>query len=317
MDWTIKQTADFLMESDRITILCHRKPDGDALGSGFALYYALSALGKQARVLCSDGYPDLYRGILYEEYTPGRFEEETVISVDLASEPLLGTLRGEYEGRIYLAIDHHGSNTHYAENTCLQADRAAAAELIYEIIREMGVPVTEQIALCIYTGITTDTGCFRFSNTNGKTMRIAAELLDGGLDPQRVIVPLFESKSPARVAFESLLMSRIRYYYEGKCAVVAVDAPTQDRFCLADYDLEGLPTISREITGVYAGLTIRERDGECRVSLRTMPPMDASAVCAHFGGGGHLRAAGCIIRGSIAEAEEKLVAVIGSYLPKN
>ncbi len=314
MKATMADAARLLRERDFITILCHRKPDGDTLGSGFALYHALRQLGKTCRVRCADGFPALY-GFLADGYAPEEFEEQTVVAVDIASLSLLGALREEYEGRVDLTVDHHRSNECFAKENWVDGDAAAVAEMIWDLARELEAEITPQIAVCIYTGIVTDTGCFRYSNTTPNSLRIAARLIEEGLDTQPIIRAMFESKSPRRMAFESQVLSGIRYYGGGRCAVISTDQALQEEFQLDDYDLEGISALPRQIVGVLVGVTIRQADGECRVSLRTNPPVDASAICAVFGGGGHLRAAGCTIPGTVEEAERVLVAEIERHLP--
>lgn len=312
MNSTMATIAQRLLEGDRITILCHRKPDGDTLGSGFALYYALRQLGKTCRVRCADDFPPLY-GFLFGDYVPQEFEEELVVAVDVASLPLLGALQDEYQGRVDLVVDHHRSNEGFARESWVQ-EASATAEMIWDLIEALGVEPTPQIAACVYTGLITDTGCFRYSNTTPHALRIAARILEGGLDTQPIIQAMFESKSPRRLALESLVLSRIRYYCQNRCAVIATDRAMQQEYQLDDYDLEGLSGLPRQITGVLVGVTIREGEGECRVSLRTNPPVDASAICAAFGGGGHLRAAGCTIPGTVAEAEQQLLSEVRRHL---
>lgn len=314
MKSTMAAIAQRLREGDCITILCHRKPDGDTLGSGFALYYALRQLGKTCRVRCADDFPPLYN-FLFGQYRPEEFEEQMVVAVDVASLPLLGSLREEYEGRIDLTVDHHYSNECFARENWVE-EAAAAAEMVWELIRALGVRPTPQIAACIYTGLVTDTGCFRYTNTTPRALRIAAEILEGGLDTQPIIQAMFESKTPGRLALESLVLSRIRYYCQDRCAVISTDRAMQQEYQLDDYDLEGLSGLPRQIAGVLVGVTIREAEGECRVSLRTNAPVDASAICAAFGGGGHLRAAGCTIPGAADQAEQLLVAEVSRHLDR-
>ena len=314
MEVTAKQAAQFLAKRDGITILCHRRPDGDTLGSAFALYHALTGLGKRARVCCADGYPPLYHFLLGDYRHPQEFSEETVVAVDVASPALLGGLEEEYRGRVDLTVDHHQSNQRFASLNWVEGQASSTAEMIFALLGEWGIVPQPPVDACLYTGLITDTGCFRFSNTTPRALRAAAELLEGGLDPQPIVAAMFETKSRQRVAFESLVLSQMRYYWEGRCAVISTNDALQAEYGLDDYQLEGLSALPRQIQGVLVGVTIREHQGECRVSLRTNPPADASAICQAFGGGGHLRAAGCTILGNAAQAENQLVAEIGRRL---
>ena len=156
----VSRVAEILMQRDNITLLCHRRPDGDTVGSAFALYYALQMLGKEVRVLCADPLPEMYR-YLYPDYTPSRVLEwpvEYVVAVDVATADLLGGLEEKYGQMVDLCIDHHPSNTDYAALTCLWAGAAACAEPAAAIIKAIGLPVAGRIAECLYTGLATDTG---------------------------------------------------------------------------------------------------------------------------------------------------------------
>ena len=315
MEITVKEAAGRLLAQDHITILCHGRPDGDTLGSGFALWHALTSLGKKARVLCNDGLPRRYE-FLAPGYEPGDFEEKYVVAVDVASPPLLGDLEAAYGKRVDLCIDHHPSNARYAAELVLQDTAAATAEIIWELLKEMevGMPGNGPVARCLYTGIATDTGCFRFSNTTPRCLRIAAELVESGLDTQPVNTAMFESKSRGRVALEAQVTGGIQYFFDFRCAVLTVPRKLQERLGVDDCEMEGLASVPREIRGVWVGITIREKEDGCRVSLRTTCQADASRICAAFGGGGHLRAAGCTIQADSAQARDLLLQEVAKEL---
>ena len=166
----VQQMAQRLLAADNILILCHKNPDGDTIGCGSALYYALKALEKTTAVLCSDDIPSRY-AFTNPRLFKGEFEPCTVIAVDVAGLQLFGENNGvpQYARHVDLCIDHHAGNNGYADFTLLDAGAAAAAELLYQVIVEMGVTITPHIADCLYTGIATDTGCFKFSSTTANT----------------------------------------------------------------------------------------------------------------------------------------------------
>lgn len=311
MEITLQQAARQLLEQDHITILCHRKPDGDTTGSALALYEALSGLGKKVRIRCGDPFPEQFSFLTQAYEEPGEFQEQFIVAVDVASAPLLGSLEAEYGSRVDLCIDHHGSNSRYARQLLLDGGAAAAAELVYRLIGQMEVPLTAHMALCIYTGIATDTGCFCFSNTTPASFRIAAEVLETGAPVAEANRRLFESKKPGRVALEARVLSGLEYYYGGHCAVIVIPSALREEFGVDDSELDGLSSIPRKIEGVWVGVTIREQEGCCRVSLRTTAEADACAICAAFGGGGHVRASGCTIEGTPQRAKELLLREIG------
>ena len=320
MEQTISaaKVAEYLMQRDNITILCHRRPDGDTIGSAFALHYALQALGKETRVLCSDGYPEKYR-YLFGDYTPSPVLDwpvEYVVAVDIADQPLLGDYEEKYGMMVDLCVDHHPSNTGYAALTCLRGDYAACAELMVEVITRMGLLIDGKIAECIYTGIVTDTGCFKFSNTTPNALRICADIKEHGTDTAWINVHIFESKSRAKVLAEARLLSGLEFCFDNLCAIMPVTLAIREETGVSEDDLEDVAGIPRQIEGVLVGVTIKEHVGECRISLRTRDVVDASAICAAFGGGGHRCAAGCTIREPLEKARELLLAEIKKHLPE-
>ena len=304
--------ASFLERSDKFVILTHASPDGDTLGSAYALADALSALNKRVFVVCPDKIPEKF-GYLIKEYEA--FEPETVVAVDIADEKLLGSLYDRYSGRAALCIDHHSSNTKYAEMLYLEADAAAACECIYNVINELGTKITPYMASCLYTGIATDTGCFKFSNTTPRSHRYAAELIEKGADYGEINRVMFEVKSRGRIAMERKVLENIEFYYGGRCAVITVTRDMIKETGCPLGDLDGVTAMSRQIEGVQIGVTIKEKpDGKYKVSLRTFEPYNAADICAVFGGGGHIRAAGCEFSCDIESAKRQLLSAIGEVL---
>ena len=269
--------ASFLERSDKFVILTHASPDGDTLGSAYALADALCALNKRVFVVCPDKIPEKF-GYLIKEYEA--FEPETVVAVDIADEKLLGSLYDRYSGRVALCIDHHGSNTKYAEMLYLEADAAAACECIYNVINELGTVITPYMASCLYTGIATDTGCFKFSNTTPRSHRYAAELIEKGADYGEINRVMFEVKSRGRIAMERKVLENIEFYYGGRCAVITVTRDMIKETGCPLGDLDGVTAMSRQIEGVQIGVTIKEKpDGKYKVSLRTFEPLQC---CRHM-----------------------------------
>ena len=176
-----------LLGTDDILILCHKNPDGDTIGSSAALCKALQHLGKTAAVLCSDPIPAMYDYMQITVYD-GSFTPAFVVAVDVAGIQLFGDHNNiqDYAEHVDLCIDHHGSNSGYAYETLVDDHAAAAAELLTELIPQMGVELTPEIAACLYTGVATDTGCFRFTNTTANTHLAAAKLIEAGADVEKL-----------------------------------------------------------------------------------------------------------------------------------
>lgn len=311
---TLESAAKTLLSKDKILILTHRSPDGDTIGSGYALAMALRKLGKNVKVDCTDPFPEKY-SYFTDKLEKLEFDEEFVVSVDIADTKLLGEKLSDYADKIDLCIDHHGSNTKYAKEYYVEASAAAAAQVIAKLIRLMNVEFDKDIANAIYTGITTDTGCFRYTNVTAETHRIAADMIDCGAESGMINRLIFETKSRSRLEIERRVMDSIQFYLDGRCAIAYATIDMMKESGAVDSDMEGVSSLPRQIEGVMAGITLREKNnGKFKVSVRTTDELNASAICANFGGGGHKAAAGCMITGTLNEAIEQIIEVVRQAL---
>lgn len=311
---TLESAAKTLLSKDKILILTHRSPDGDTIGSGYALAMALRKLGKNVKVDCTDPFPDKY-SYFTDKLEKLEFDEEFVVSVDVADTKLLGEKLSGYADKIDLCIDHHGSNTKFAKEYYVEASAAAAAQVIAKLIRLMNVEFDKDIANAIYTGITTDTGCFRYTNVTAETHRIAADMIDCGAESGMINRLMFETKSRSRLEIERRVMDSMQFYLDGRCAIVYATIDMMKESGAVDSDMEGVASLPKQIEGVMVGITLREKNnGKFKVSVRTTDEIDASNICANFGGGGHKAAAGCMITGTLNESIEQIVTVVGQAL---
>ena len=307
----VKQCAAILREKDNILILTHANPDGDTLGSGFALCRALMKIGKICYVENADEIPKKY-DYLYEDIAPIKFNPDYVVAVDVATSKLLGSLDGKYH--IDLCIDHHSTNDEYADNLLLE-DVPAACQVIFEVIRELGVEIDKNLANCLYTGLTTDTGCFRYASTTADTYRDAAELIDYGAENGMINRIMFETKSKTYARLERLALDSMRFYANERVAIITI---TQEMYKLTgsnEQETEGIPPLTRQIDGVEIGITIKENEnGTCKVSIRTYESVNSAQLAKAFGGGGHSQAAACKFDCGVKEAREMLVEKCGELL---
>lgn len=315
----VEQAAAMLRNADNILILCHKNPDGDTIGCGSALYYALASLGKTAAVLCSDPIP---RRLSYTRprLFRGEFEPGLVVAVDVAGTQLFGDsgLMPSYSRRVDLCIDHHAGNNGYAQYTLLNPEAAAAAELLWEVIEAMGVQLDSQMADCLYTGLATDTGCFRFANTKAKTHRVAARLMEAGARVEELNTLLFATKTRGQMEAERIARSHLEYALDGRCALIWLDRDEIEASQADPSDLEELTALPIGIEGVKIGLTFRQQPGgSWRVSIRTANGMDAVAVARRLGGGGHLRASGCELLGTLDNAKSAVLAEAKAVLDQS
>lgn len=297
-----------LMKADNVLILCHKNPDGDTLGSAGALYWALMALGKKAAVFCSDAIHPRYAYMQMEEFH-GQFEPEYIVAVDIAGVQLFGDRAAQWVDKVDLCIDHHAANSNYSNYLLVDATAAANCEIMYKLLLEMGIEINTTIADCLYTGVSTDTGCFKFPSTTAQTHRIAADLIDLGVDVGMLNDLLFDQKSPSRIAIEQLALASLEYHYGGSCALICLTRDQIDAIGVDDADLEGVTSLPRSIEGVEIGITMRQqRSGSYKISVRTKVGIDATHVVAGLGGGGHKQAAGCEIVGGIEYAKAAILA---------
>lgn len=311
---SVAEAAQLLREQDDILILCHKSPDGDTLGSGYGLLHGLHSLGKRARVECSDPIAERYSYLFPEEVQD--FEPKYVVAVDVADTTLLGDTLSVWADKVDLCLDHHGSNRDYAKNLLLEADSAAACEVIYLVLKELGVSISEKIADCIYTGIATDTGCFRYSNTTVRTHRMAAELMELGCHFQKINQLMFETMRRSRLAVEKEALETLEYHFNDRCAMITLTRDMVEGNNASDDELDGLSAIPRQIEGVWVGVTLKQykNRGGYKISMRTTEEADASAICSRLGGGGHARAAGCAIDGELETARAAILKAIGEEL---
>ena len=303
-----------LMHHDNFLILCHKNPDGDTLGTAGALYWALRGMDKTAAILCSDAihprYDYMELELFYDQFKP-----QYVVAVDIAGTQLFGDKAGVWADKVNLCIDHHGSNSGFAEELMLDDSAAATAEIMYDILMEMGAEIDERIANCLYSGVSTDTGCFRFVNTTARTHRVAARLIDLGADLMQLNELLFENRSRQRIAIEQLALSTLEYHYNGCCALICLSRDQIAGVGVSDSDLEGITALPRSIEGVLVGITMRQQpSGSFKISVRTKVGLDAVQIVRGLGGGGHTQAAGCEILGGIDFAKAAILDEAGKVL---
>lgn len=314
MNLTHKEAFSLLEKIDNILILTHRSPDGDAVGSMFALYYALKEMGKNVRCeidtvskplsfpVCEDAFAD--------------FNEDYVVTVDVADKKLLTQeMLSKYGDKVYLAIDHHEMNKPFSENLLLDCKAAAACEVIFDMLCCAGREISLKTAEALYLGISTDTGCFRYPNTTAHTLFVASELVKTGVDNGEINRCVFETKTRGYVQFETQAMNSLKTYFDGKCAVLVITQDMYQKTGTSEEDTHSITALPRQIEGVLAGIVIKEKkDGTYKISVRTNEPVSAAEICEVFGGGGHRLAAGCEFAGTASETVNAVLKVVGEVL---
>ena len=304
-------------------ILFHRNPDADAVGSAFALKSVLQNLGSHAWCVCANEVParllfltDGEQESVLPEYIPDDFEIERIISVDTASPSQMGELWELYGESIDLMIDHHASGEPYAD-AYIRPDAAAAGEILFDIVKQLAteekIEITDMLCTDLYAAISSDTGCFRYSNVTPDTHARAAELVASGINCADINHQLFEQMTMEQLRAQAAGISNLHVFAGGKVAVVTFPYALKAALGLADEHLETLIDVARSLAGVEVAVSIRQpgTDGIFRVSTRSNGDYDVSALCARFGGGGHKKAAGCTVAAQdMDEAMNKIVHAI-------
>ena len=317
---TFDEVSAALLAPRPTLILFHRNPDGDAVGSAFALKRTLGLLGSPAWCVAPDEVPhrllflsDGEQKSVLPEAIPAKFEGARVISVDVASPSQLGSLWERFEGKIDLMIDHHGNGIPFADHY-IQPDAAATGEILFSLVRRWRddglLPADRVTDERLYGAISSDTGCFRFSNATPKTHRFAADLIESGIDAAEINHLLFESRSPEQIRAEGAATANLAFAADGKIGYITFPYSLKSALGVADEHLDALIDIPRSVEGVRVAFVVRQptADGVFRVSARSACDYDVSALCARFGGGGHKRAAGCTIQA------ESMESAVGCFL---
>lgn len=307
----LSEAVEFLKGCEDAVILTHQSPDGDCIGAGFALKDLLEALGKRSRVLCSDEFPKIY-DFMTSVGSGEEFEPKTVIAVDIADPQLMGNLRETYGNKVQLCIDHHISNVGYAEKTLLNAGASATCELIYELADAMKIQMSDHCAACIYTGIATDTGCFKYECTTARCHEIAAELMKSHkLKYAKINREMFDVKSIGRLKMERIVTDLMEYYLDNRLTMICITSDILNEQHVDANDLDGCASIPLQVEGVEVGVTIKEKsENEYKVSMRSANDVNVSAICQTLGGGGHIKAAGCLVKGTLEEVKAAVVEAV-------
>ncbi|MGO5022420.1 DHH family phosphoesterase [Lawsonibacter sp. LCP25S3_G6] len=305
------EAAELLKKHDHYLILTHVRPDGDTIGCAAGLCRSLRQAGKEAFVLHNPEATSLFTPYLEGLVAPEGYEPETVVAVDMAARGLFPDNAKRYLERVELTIDHHPSQEFYAKHTCLDAKRAACGELMYEIVQHLG-PITPEMGEALYVAVSTDCGCFVYSNTTPATHRVAAALMETGFDPYPVNRRHFRTKSFKRLKIEGMLASGMELRDGGETALVFLTLDMLQQVGADERDIDDISAFVGQVEGVKNGITLRElKPGVCKLSLRTDPgDLNASAVCAILGGGGHAAAAGATVEGTMEEVRKAVLAAI-------
>ena len=306
----ICDVAARLRGMDRILILTHVRPDGDTIGCASALCQALRDMGKEAYLLYNPEITATYAPYAADYWAPEGWAAQHIVSTDVAVLDLLPENASAYRQRIDLAIDHHPSHGYFATESYVDASAAACGEILYDVIRRL-TPITPAIAQRLYVAISTDTGCFVYSNTTSNTHRIAAELMAHDFGAVGINKALFRTKSKVRLKMEAHMAAHMELYDEDRVVVMTIPLRLREEMQATEADIEELSSLAALVEGTDCAITLRElRTGTIKISVRTGPRVNATEVCALLGGGGHRAAAGATVSGTMDEVKQAVLRAV-------
>lgn len=299
-------------EARRLALIAHVSPDGDTVGATLAMRLAFLKLGKDVDVICDGempgniGYLTGIGAFIHPEQATGHYD--AAVAVDVSSEDRLGAAKAVFDAAdAHLVVDHHATNTRFGDVNLVRAGESSTCLLAYELIRAMGVTLTPDIATCLMTGMSTDTGHFQYQSTSPETFEAAAELLRAGVDLSLMTRRLYRTQPMARLRLTQRVYQKMRFVLGGQIGVIAL---TREDFALTQTtpdEADGLVNRALEVEGVRMALLASEREDGVKMSLRAVEPDNVAQIAVAFGGGGHALAAGCLLQGSVDEAVERMI----------
>ena len=308
-DGAVQQIRDEILRRDRFLLTSHARPDGDSIGSQLAMAFALDALGKHVRIVNADAAPDHYQGfpgmdrIEIAGYATG--EADAVIVMECSDLSRTGVTG--FEGRYLINIDHHAGNRMYGAINWHDETAAACGEMVFDVIRALGVPLTIEIATHIYLAILTDTGSFHHSNITPRTFDICRQAVEAGVNPAAMARRVFDSNSFGKLKLIGALLDSMELVDDGRLAVLYMDDAMLEACGCTHNDTEGvinLPLTAREIQAV---VFFKGAPSGIRVSMRSKYDVDVRQVAAEYGGGGHKNAAGFSVEGPLARVRDGII----------
>lgn len=302
----MSQIAQVLNSSSTVLIFAHTNMDGDAMGSCAALCHSLRNAGKKAYVLREDKIAEnlkfMDRGYCTDDFSVIE-NPDVCICLDCHGEDRMPERYSTFlSGKEHLCLDHHSTFSEFDGIAVIDSQAAATGELVYELLEEMGAEIDTETAEYIFAAITTDTGNFQYSNCTKRTFEIVTKLFDYGLRPNKVSVEIYENVSPARIKLESAVMNGAVFTADGRAVIAAVTKDILAETGASMEDADGIAAALRSIRGVEISALLKEReDGQIKVSMRAKTTGNVAAICEAFGGGGHIKAAGCTMKGTVEE----------------
>ena len=313
----VQDIAEFIHAHSRFVVTSHERPDGDSIGSQLALAEALEQLGKHVEIFDADPYPPNYRSLPRIERIrigePVQGDFDALIVLECSNLERSG-VKG-LDSYPSVNIDHHPINDLFGVINWVDPGASAVAEMLYQVLSELGTNITVEIATNLYAAILTDTGSFQFSNTTAETFRVASSLVSAGAEPAEIAQAVLMSQSEARIRLVGRLLDTLEFDPGREIAWVRLDRDMFTETGAAQNDTEGLANYPLSVDGVKLCAFFREEGpGEYRVSLRSQGDLDVGRIASRFGGGGHRNAAGARLLGSFEEVRRTVVDALRELL---
>lgn len=318
---SMKEIGEQLLAADSVLLFPHINMDGDALGACTALCEALQTAGKRAAILVEEEVPE-YVKFLDQGYCsqdPDVIEDPDIcMCVDCSeTKRFPGRTEAFFKGRVTICIDHHVTSEPFADYNYIDGGAAATCELVYQLIRTMGLEITKEIAEAIYTGISTDTGNFQYSNTTKETHLIAAALMDAGIDHNKITVQLYQNTRLEKLRIIIKALENMLIFADGKAAIAYASLQMLEDVGASLEDTEGMIDILRDIMGVEIAAFLKEKGpNHIKVSMRAKTDGNVAEIAAKFGGGGHIKAAGCTFHTDLETACNQIKEAVEESLRK-
>lgn len=308
MKTSISETIKRIQEAKAVAIICHENPDGDTLGAAKALQLAL---GEKARIYCAQPTPDRYTFLEIGDMKSPIEVCDLVVYVDCSDRERTGDLMDKIPTDVTtINIDHHGTNTKYADINVVDGKISSTCEIIYPIIQSLS-EITPAIATCLYTGMVTDTGMFSFGYTTSSAYRIAAELIDGGADFESICQRLFRTRTVASTMLTKVMLDRLSLSTNNRVAFSYLMIEDFEKHNAKVEEAERLVNMMIQMDSVEIAIFAKELEqGGFKLSLRSKGGVDVSKLAMAYGGGGHAQASGCRVEGNANQLEDKLLSTI-------
>lgn len=314
---TLDNILEEIDKAESIVILTHENPDGDAIGTGLALYHALKQYGKNPDIIIPE-YPRIFGFLPGVEEIKKESEIEKydlAISVDCSTIKMLNGFAKYFENaKMKVSIDHHSTNTMFGDINFVNPDAPACSQIMLVILEHFNIEITKEIGTCILTGIITDTGGFKYSGVTAETFEFVALLLNKGINVSKIYRQVLQMKTKPNFELHRIANNRLEFLEDGKVAYTYITMEDEKQVGAENGDHEGIVENGRDVEGVEVSIFVRQTEKGCKVSMRSNEYVNVADVCLMFGGGGHQKAAGVLMQGTIDQVKEKLLYQVKSQL---